>query len=93
MDKAAPVFQTEHILYVTSTAIEMIPQKVGVWLRDLFKKEKKMVPTMAYIAVTEPYIFLAYVIVPTTAHQHLKELQMSLNATISFISNVCYVQE
>lgn len=52
-----------------------------------------MVPTMAYIAVTEPYIFLAYVIVPTTAHQHLKELQMSLNATISFISNVCYVQE
>lgn len=30
MDKAAPVFQTEHILYVTSTAIEMIPQKVGV---------------------------------------------------------------
>lgn len=47
-----------------------------------------MVPTMAHIAVTEPYIFLAYVIVPTTAHQHLKELQLSLNATISFISNV-----
>lgn len=47
-----------------------------------------MVPTMAHIAVTEPYIFLAYVIVPTTAHQHLKELQLSLNATILFISNV-----